>query len=395
MKNLAVYLLLFIVFSGFNPKNITSELNSEVYLKEIPFTFEYGIPIIKAKINNKEFNFLFDTGMPTALSENLVERLDLNAMNSKIGSDVNGNKQRESYVTLKKISVGGIDFENIETLSVDLNSVFEIGCINIDGVIGNNIIQNGIWEIDYERKLIKFTNDIDNFNIPSNANKIYFKYNSRRNQLTPKIDIKINNKKLKGILFDTGSTAGIKLPLKQFKKIHNLNQNIEYYGKASAALYGKGEDIQYIDSKIKTIEIDDLKLQNKIVTFYENSPLIGNRFLKNYRIILNYEKSEIYMIEQNDYSYTSLQNFGFRTSVIDNKNIVSILYKNSNAEQNGILLGDEVLEINDINIRYLIAEDACNFLFNNPLKDLKSMNLLILRGEERHSIVLETETFIE
>jgi C-terminal processing protease CtpA/Prc len=101
------------------------------------------------------------------------------------------------------------------------------------------------------------------------------------------------------------------------------------------------------------------------------------------------------MIEQNDYSYTSLQNFGFRTSVIDNKNIVSILYKNSNAEQNGILLGDEVLEINDINIRYLIAEDACNFLFNNPLKDLKSMNLLILRGEERHSIVLETETFIE
>jgi hypothetical protein len=395
MKHLAVYLLLFIVFSSFNSKNKTSESNPGNYLKEIPFTFEHRLPIIKVTINNKEYNFLFDTGMPTALSENLVRKFDLDSLNSKIGSDINGNKKRESYVSLKKINIGGINFENIETLSVDLKSGFEIGCINIDGVIGNNLIQNAIWEIDYEKKLIRFTNDIDNFNIPSNSKKISFKYNSRRNQLTPKIDIKINNKKLKGVLFDTGSSSGIKSQLKYYPMDLNPSQSVEYYGKSSAALYGKGKDNEHIDAKIKTIKIGDLDLQNRIVTFNENTSLIGNEFFKNYRIIINYETSKIYMIEQKVYSYSPVQIFGFQTNVIDQKAIVSLLFKNSNAEKNGIQLGDELLELNTINIRDLIAEDACDFLFNNPLKELSSAKIIVLRNGKEHFIELKAEAQIE
>jgi len=394
MKHLATYLIIFIVFSGFTQKNKSSKLNPEVYVKEIPFNFEYGIPIIKATIKNKEYNFLFDTGMPTALSENIIKDFDLSSVRSTIGSDVNGNKQRENYVILDHINIGGIDFKNIETLTVDLNSGFEIGCLNLDGVIGNNLIKNAVWEIDYVRNVIRLTNDIDNFEIPNDAKKIRFKYNSRRNQYTPKVDIEINNKKSKNVFFDTGSNSGIKMPLKQYEKLLDPNQSVEYYGNSSAALYGKGKYIKYIDSKIKNIEIDGLKLQNEIVTFYDNSSLIGNKFLKNFRIILNYERSEIYMIRQKESIYTFVKNFGFHPSVNNNKAIVQIIFKNSVAKKKGLQLGDELLSVNSMNIPKLLSEDACSFIFDNPYSELDSISLTFARDGKEYLIDLEKETYI-
>ncbi len=383
MKKPFNYLLVLFVLSGFTSAKQEAEPKSTDYIKEIPFNFDYGLPIIKATINNIEYDFLFDTGMPNALSDKLTNKLGLKSIRSASGSDVNGNTSQESYVIIDEIKVGGISFENIETLSVDLSSGFEIGCLNLDGVIGNNLIRTAIWEIDYENKVIRLTDNIEKFKIPDSAEILKFKTNTKNKYYSPSVDIKINNKKRKGVKFDTGSTGGITMPLNFFSNVLDPNKSVEYFGKASAALYGKGENIKYVDSKIESIELGDLTFKDQIVTFSENFPVIGNKLFKNYKLIIDYSTSKIYLIKQKEYNNSTLDNFGHQIAIIDQKAIVSLIYKNSEAEKMGLQLGDEILKANDLNYRELLATDACGFLFDNPHKKMESLDVLVLRdGKE-------------
>ncbi|AIZ43351.1 aspartyl protease family protein [Cellulophaga baltica] len=391
MNKLLTSLALIFVLSSFTTRTELLETN---YIKEIPFNFDYGVPIIKALINDIEYNFLFDTGMPTVLSESISNELNLKSIRDIMGMDVNGNKKQESYVIVNEIIVGGISFKKIETLTTDLSAGFEIGCLNLDGVIGNNLIKNAIWEIDYEKKVIRLTDNIDNFQIPESADIIKFKTNEKKGYYSPNINVKVNKKKRKGVKFDTGSTGGIKLPLDFYSNVLDINKSVEYYGKASTAIYGKGQNKKYVDSKVNSIEIGDLQLQNQIVTFDENFPTIGNKFFKNFKIIISYDENNIYMIKQKEYSNTVLENFGFQTGIIDQKAFVALVYKNSNAEKKGVQLGDEIVSVNDLNFSELISKDACNILFNNPIKEMDSMNILFSRNGNKQSLQLEKETLI-
>ena len=395
MNKLLTYLLLVFVVSSFTSIKELTALTNNQSIKEIPFNFDYGVPIIKATINDKEYNFLFDTGMPTVLSESISNELNLKSIRSIVGMDVNGNRKQESYVIVNEIIVGGISFKKVETLTTDLRAGFEIGCLNLDGVIGNNLIKNAIWEIDYKNKVIRITDNIDNFEIPENTNIIKFKTNAKKGYYSPSIDVSVNKKEKKGVKFDTGSNGGIKLPLNFYSNVLDTNKSIEYYGKASAAIYGKGENKNYVDSKVNSIEIGDLQLQNQIVTFDENFPTIGNEFLKNYKIIITYDENKIYMIKQSESNNTILENFGFITGVIDQKAIVSIIYKNSTAEKKGLQLGDEIITVNDLNFSELISKNACDFLLNNPIKEMDSINIVFSRNEKEHSLQLEKETLID
>lgn len=392
MNKLLSYLFLIFVLSGFTTSKELTETN---YIKEIPFSFDYGVPIIKASINDIEYNFLFDTGMPTVLSENITKQLNLKSIRSEMGSDVNGNKKEESLFMVKEIIVAGISFKQVETLSIDLKSGFEIGCLNLDGVIGNNLIKDAIWEIDYEKKVIRLTDNINNFKIPENTPIIKFKTNAKKGSYSPKIAITINKKKKKNVLFDTGATSGINLPLAFYSSVIDANKSVEYYGQASAAIYGKGGIKTYVDSKVVSIKIDDLQLQNQIVTFNENYPLVGNKLFENFKIVISYDEHKIYMIKQKECTHTLLENFGFTSAVVDQKAMVSIIYKNSNAEKKGLQLGDEIVTINDFNSSELIAEDACGFLLNNPIKKMDSINMVYSRNGNEHSLQLEKEIFID
>lgn len=395
MKYFSLYTLL-IVYALTIP---TSTLNAngnykESYLKEIPFSYTYGVPIIKATIQGNEYNFLFDTGMPTALSKKLSKQLNLNNTRTTQGMDVNGNSSQESYVLLEEILVGGISFKHIESLAVDLDKGVEIGCLKLDGIIGNNIIKDAFWEIDYEKNMIRLSDNIENFNIPKNASIVKFKTKSKYDIYSPNVDISINNKKRKGVKFDTGSNNGISLPLAYFSDKLDANKSVEYYGITSAALYGKGKNKTYVDSKVNSLKIGDLVLENEIVTFDQNYPLVGNKFIQNFKVIIDYSESKIYLIRIKQKAIATLTNFGFQLGIDNKKAKVTSVYKTSDAERKGLQLGDEILSANGINFPQLISDDACNFLLNNPIKKAENITLTIQRDDEEKTFQLLKETFI-
>ena len=398
MKFFIAIRLTAILLLGFTSKEILVQppvgLVEKEYIKEIPFTFDYRVPIIKATIKGNEYHFLFDTGMPTALSKDIIKEYHLKSTQSGVGRDVNGNTSNENYVTIDEIKVGGISFKNIETLAVDLKNGFELKCLNIDGVIGNNLILNAIWEIDYKNKIIRLTNTKSLLNIADDTVVLNFKTNKKRKQNSPKIDLVINNKKIKSVKFDTGSNGGLNMPFDFFSKVLDPKKSIESFGSTSASLYGKGKSKKYIDANVRSIKMGSIQLNDQIVSFNSKTPLVGSRFLKGYKIVIDYKEHKIYMTKQQNQENFTIENFGFLYSVVDNKAIVSKVYKSAKAYNKEIRLGDEIIKINDLNVAELIRDDACSFMFNSPLKEMNTVVITLLRNGKTVSVILEKEVLL-
>jgi len=350
------FLLLLIILLSINYKMYSQ---NEDYLKEISFDFTYNIPVIKVSINGENYNFLFDTGMPTTISKNLNKKLKLNSTRSTTGSDINGNRSNEIYSILKNLKIADIDFNDTEVLIANLKSNFELKCLQIDGVVGNNLIKNAIWEINYDTKKIHFTNNIKKLKISKDFTKLNFKI--KEGYYTPKINLKINGEIQKNIMFDTGSSGGINLSIyaysnKKFKK------SIEYYGSSNIALYGRAKKNKSIISKIENTEIGSLKIKKQLVVFSKKTPLIGNKFLSNFKVIIDYNKNIIYLSLNENTNNTQIENFGFYVNIIDNKMIVTKIFKNTMASEK-LSIGDEIISINNNPISTILNnESSCDFI---------------------------------
>jgi hypothetical protein len=365
------------------------------YIQEISFDFTYNIPIITVYINGKNYRFLFDTGMPSTISNELLNEHQFKKIDKNgFGIDVNNNRKQNSYYNIDEIKIAGISFNNTEASSNDLKNSFALKCLEIDGVIGNNFIKNAIWEIDYKKQIIRFTNNINLLTIPKNVQVLKFKIDKKRQKYIPKVTVKINGKKDTRIYFDTGSNAGFKLPHFQFSKVLNSKTSIQSFGNPTTGLYGAGKHKLYVDSKVATIELGDITLHNKIVSFNEHSRSIGNLFLKNYTVIINYNVQKIYLIKQQDYNWDTTNSFGVNYSIVNNKAIVTLIYKGTEAEKL-LQLGDEILKINEQLLSELIENDACSLIMNSPLKKLETANLTFLRTGKKQTITLKKTLLIE
>lgn len=391
---LSLILTLSSCYSVRNKILTSGEVKQEDFLAEIPFNFEYGLPIIKVKIDEIEYNFLVDTGAPTVLSPELYKTLKLKRMTTSkvVGSE--GNRQKENLVLIENIKIDTISFDNIGAVIVDFSNTVEINCLNLDGIIGSNLMSLAIWEFDYSNQKIRLTNSRNKLNIDQDSYVLNFQPAGM--QGTPKVDIYINNKKAEGITFDTGSNSDFSVNLSEFNDVVSNAKNIETFGSSSTGIYGKGVDRKSLFSKVNSIKLGTLNLQNQILEFEENaSRTLGNKFLQNYKVVIDWNLNQIDLSSISDFDNSQLNTFGFHYKVLDKKLYVGTIYKNSEAEQKGLQINDEISAINELDLTNLSEEDLCNFLYNNLLKEKNNIRIDILRKGKKLTFDLNKQLLIK
>ena len=397
MKKLLFYVLILSLSSCYSTRNKimnSGEIQQENFITEIPFNFEYGLPIIKIKINEIDYNFLVDTGAPTILSTELYKTLNLKSLTTSGVQDSNGNEKEENYVLIDNIKINNINFQNIGAISTDFNKVFEVKCLNLDGIIGSNLMSLAIWEFDYAAQTITITNNRNNLNIDKKSDVLSFK--PKKNQRTPKVDVFINNKKAKRITFDTGSNSDFSMSLNEFSAVVLNSENIETFGNSSTGIYGKGADRTSLYSKVNSIKLGTISLQNQILNFKINaSRTIGNKFLKNYKVVIDWNLNQINLSKISNYNSSQLNNFGFGYKIQNKKLYVGTIFKKSEAEKKGIQINDEIIAINELNVTNLTDEDLCNFIFNDITKEGENIKIDILRKGKKLTFNLKKQLLIK
>ncbi|MEM8908765.1 MAG: aspartyl protease family protein, partial [Bacteroidota bacterium] len=192
------------------------------YLESVDFEWINGLIVVEAKVNQhpQALKFIFDTGaFDNKIGEEWQVPLQLQARAKKMKSDSRGNQRAIQMTLIESVQLGKVEFKNSAAgiLAYPPNSISK--CIAPDGLIGANLIRACHWKIDFVQQKLWMTDDFANFKKlgwhPDHA--LSFKHPLLSH--TPKIELKVGQQTIDGILFDLGSNGGLDLPKSIYQSV--------------------------------------------------------------------------------------------------------------------------------------------------------------------------------
>lgn len=390
---LITIILLLSSCAGSNIDKVLKQGNvlQENFKTTIPFTYVNGWIVLEVEIRDKAYNFILDTGASNIVTKELAEELNSKVLGTEQIKDVNDTENSAEYTSVSTIKIGNIDFQNTIAAIVDLNKTTEIACTKIDGLIGSNLMRKAIWDFDFQNQLITIVNDENKLDIPTETidSKMFIGTAGLSS-----VTLQINGKKVLNNLIDFGNSGANLLRADYFQKQLDANL-IQKHVKGSQKAFGA---FGHTENKLfyHTI-IDELKIGNHSVNGVFTSVKsgagnnLGLAFFKNYRVILNWKKKRIRMIEITKAGNDSYETYGFSTLYNEEGVYVNVIVETSSASK-FLKQDDKILRINETSYVNITEEQYCAIMSIDFDSDTDPLSITILRdGKELKFDLIKTK----
>ena len=373
------------------------KLETENFKSVIDFEYVSDWIIVKVKIegSDKEYDFIFDSGAQTVFSDSLINEIaSSNYKKFRVQTDTEKHAFRNEIISLNGLELGNVRCRNIGAMIVD-NSEYEmLNCISPYGIIGYNILQNCCWQIDYEKKQIIITDQIDSL---TDLNNIQWVKYTCISQETPIIPAVINDSIQVKLFFDTGYSGAINLSSTDlYKAISEQypNQTAKYTVKPAIVISG-GRDVNSYKKmlfKTSTFSTGPLLTKGQIISIEDvqekkYSGLIGNKYFENFIITLDYKNKRVGFLSAENLEINDTKNtYGLSYTPLDDKIFVNTVYDGSEAEKMGIKVGEEIFSINGTKISKLPSETFCKIYRNEYDLINNEDSLLVIEIEKEGKV---------
>lgn len=317
-----------------------------------------GLIIIPVKIEGEIFQFLFDSGAPFSISKKLQARFGYKNISKGHIVDSDKNRKKVNYVQVDTVFIGGIPFINQTAFvaNFELNPI--LNCMDIDGIVGSNLMRYCNWTIDYQNKEVTLGSNTENktanehFTIPFHTDEQY-------NLL---VNISLGKSVINNITVDYGYNGTISLPKNVFNTLKQnrlVGDTFIEEGVKQSGLLGEPvsfrREITYLDTiRIEHMTIADVEIRSG------NSGLIGKKILSRYTVTIDWQNKCLYLkeLEQKDNHHNT---FGLRLGPSANMGLyVQSVVENSSAYKNGIRPNMEVLKIDTLD--FVGSHNFCDYV---------------------------------
>ena len=331
------------------------------------------VPNIRINNSTKTYNFIFDTGSSTtSLSKRVADELNLTPMgNDSVSDGIYIHYDDYTYVDIK---INGVCFEKTKSHIIDFSAINNTLC-EVDGIIGVNLMKACIWQI--EEDTITLTNEIKNLK-KSSYEKQKFHLSS-----VPIIKVGLRNNMECEMILDLGDNTLIAFNEESVPYIRKRG-TIKGWGQYYSTVYGQSEKDTFEKFQPSEPLIIGKTPLNEIVADinYDNNTRLGNigsELLDYYNIIIDFPKKRLYTKQiSTKYENQKLETFGFKYKLLGNKLFITYLWSNSPAQQAGIKIGQEIKQINGINVSDLTKVEPCeSYKILENIFDKKSVTILL------------------
>lgn len=354
------------------------------FKRELPFKTINGFIVVEMTIGNKKGNFILDTGASTMLDESFAKDLTYKILGKRKNIDTQGKKKLLKTAVFANLSVGGIDFQNIVASVSDLaivNILKTKNCMEVSGLLGANVMNKGVWHIDYRNQKITISDSRDSIPLQDNKHVIGF---TSSGSGTPLVRLSSNGKYLGEARLDTGNSGDFEISKSSASPLLPLKKSIKRYGFTSG-VFGMYIDTTYTTLLPKLTFGQNFETKNTSVAISSRltgAPLIGYEFLKHYIVTIDWKYQEITF---SDYQ-PSLENrnftFGFSPLYENGKLLIGSLIEQSAADKAGLKLNEQIVKINGINCEKMTQSDYCDFRNQKILAKSDSLELTIKKGDK-------------
>jgi hypothetical protein len=395
-------IILFITFacSGFTqtsfaqkPKDVLKLINTvhtinKSFYYEIPFEYRNNHIILKVKIGNELYDYVFDTGGYNDITDSIQAKNSFPVLTKQTVGSANRLKSSVNIVKVDSLSIGELVFKDVAALQMNFDNSPSMCGIN-GAIIGASIIKNLSWRIDFSQKIIIVTDDFPKLPSLPKTVKVPVTFNER---LMPYIEAKLDGRTDK-FMFDLGSSTLINLTDQTAKKYTKDKELIEIFGGAVEGGNGIIKMPIHI-FKASSFEIGNTAMYtNKPVVFTKlsNENLIGNPIIKDYVVTLNFKENELYLSPISDpKTINGWNSFGLNIDYKTNKLLVTTIFNGLPAQKAGVNINDEILTINEQPVACYNFCD-CKLTIDNLLQSNSTITLGIKNGDKVKLIKLTKE----
>ncbi len=356
------------------PNAIVSEqlTSGSGYFTEIPVTYVRDKILIQVEIGGKARTFLLDTGAPFMVDEALAREMGYREVGSKGLKDASGNRTRVQKVKVPELFLGSTRFSNLPALVYDFRSSL-LGCFQIDGIIGSNILKKSVLQFDLAEGVIRLTNKSDKLDVAgSDAISIRLK----PKQFNPMVPVRINGEILIWSLLDTGSDDFYSISKEHLAAIQKKGQLTEpalsrTEGSASLGLMGGNESAFEILVGLESLAFQDQPITGQVAieSNHDNDSRIGMRLLERGVLTLDYRKKRIWFKPYPDHEDYRYIQFGLGFVPEGDSWVIREVWSGSDAEREGLVRGDTLLEYGDLTFSGM---SVCDVMFQLPAERDKS-----------------------
>lgn len=301
----------------------------------IPFTKTVGLMRVPIQINGNTYSFIFDTGAESCgIRADLIDEVKAKWLTEDTLYDSHDNKSIQSIYEFDSIKMGNKVFRQIEMISFPNNPMFS--CLEIDGIIGVNIIKQCNWIFDFGAEHIEIVDNAFEFK-DEGFELITFRIEGLR----PKIFLSIDGKMI-DFLFDSGATLSeidsVSYTIIKDDIISSYH-NVRETGGVNTHDY-KTEGVRF------SLNLDfGSKYQAEFNTINIGENKIGNRFWNGNKVYLNWMEQKLAIKTTNN---TGVKYLDLSFKIKDNTIVISSLTETEQINENELKIGDKVKSINGI-----------------------------------------------
>ncbi|GEN74385.1 aspartyl protease family protein [Chryseobacterium hagamense] len=337
-------------------------------VEKINLRFENNLPFVKVKINGKTYNFLFDSGAPTVISNAIYNELKLKKKYRRSVGDSNNSRQQQIFTELPEMVVDQLVFRNVGAIVLDLNSA-ELSCLKVDGIIGANQMAKLFWRINYSENLLEATRDLSLFHPEDYTFVLPFKPQAQK---TPAIKTSLFGKSTV-LTFDTGFSGRFEITEKSYDPAKAVRK-VKTFGTRSTGAFGAAKPVEAAIFRTDSLMLGNRMFSDEILSTGTSS-LMGNEFLRDFAFIMDWKNNSIYLKQLRN-NPPKLESFGFTYRFIDQKPVVAFVFQQDHFP---LKIGDSIISINNVMLDHLDGEASCYYFMNRVEKDQKTISVKIKR----------------
>ncbi len=318
-------------------------IKSDSFSESIDVEVINGLIIIPVELRGKTYHFLFDTGAPNSISLEIQNDLNYKTVSKGHIIDTDRNRAKVKYIEIDSLILGKVAFYDQTAFVGDFTQNPLFKCLNIDGIVGSNLMRFCNWKIDYESKKILLTSELLDEN--DAYSKIPFTTDNQYNVL---IDLNIAGINIKNITVDYGSNGSLSLPSKVFSELINNRVTGNPYREIGVSQAGIIGDIVEMNREIYYTDTLWLKKEFAVNVLLqsEGSGLLGSKVLSNWVVGIDWSNQLLYLMEKREVPTSGTHGFGIGYSNEIGIYVQSVIMDGP-AYKIGLQPGMKILKINN------------------------------------------------
>lgn len=368
----------------------------------MPFELYGEHLFIKLTVNNseEELDFIFDTGDGlTVLNLATADRLNIRS-DKKVKETSAGGRVTGYLVKHNKIHLDEIEIKDVQIYETPLTHLESAIGRKIDGIIGYDLLQKFVVEIDYnsmEFHIFKF----DGYKYGGTGTPINLKLRYAIPYVPGTIILNTGDILQGNFFLETGARTDLDFNTPFVNQQNLLSKVGDTYSYLVAGL--SDHETEHSRGRVHRFSVAGFTFEDLPVGLSqelagiqgdeEMAGIIGNEILHRFNVVLNYKKGKMWWSENDKFDGPFIVNCSGILLQLDKthtKLLVHQVYENSPAQVAGLKKDDEIVEVNGkpasefnlVEVRDLLAEDG------------ETVTLKIKSGNETREVQLKLKGLI-